>query len=299
MTTSVLAIAEPPWGMTTPATAQTVITAILAVVVAGFVAAALVDWRRSGKPDFLLMLLGGLICSFNEETVDVLGHCFFPLDGWTVHAFFGRAIPAWVVLAYVVFFGGLSYLMTVAFRHGVTRRAMWTGIGIFGVLNVALEIPMLGARLYVYYGDQPFKIGGFPISWVVINSLGSLFGAVVLTRLAWFFSGARRLLVSVVPFATYMSSWVLAMPHFAITNTDSPTGVRMLAAGFSLALGLIAIEVLIRIGIGTRRLSPLGNPVIEASQSQSAMPIKETPSAASVNDRYRSALAPVDRPLLF
>ena len=256
MTTSLVAIAQPPWEMTTPASAQTVITAILAVVVAGFVVAALLVWRRSGKPDFLLMLAGGLICSFNEETVDVLGHCFFPNDGWTVHAFFGRGIPVWVVLGYVIFFGGLPYLMAFAFQHGVTHRIMWTCIGIFWVLNVALEIPVLGTRLYVYYGYQPFEIGGFPISWLVINSLGALFGAVVLTRLAWFFVGARRLLVLFVPFATYMSSWVLAMPHFAITNTDAPTGIRMAAAVISMVLGLIAIDVLIRFGTGQVRLLP-------------------------------------------
>jgi hypothetical protein len=133
---------------------------------------------------------------------------------------------------------------------------MWTGIGIFGVLNVLLEIPMLRSGLYVYYGDQPFTIAGFPISWLVINSLGSLFGAVVITRLAWFFSGARQLLIVFVPFATYMSSWVLAMPHFAVTNTDAPSGVRMLAAAISLVLGVIAIDVLIRIGTGQLRLLP-------------------------------------------
>jgi hypothetical protein len=253
MTTSVLAIAEPPWDMATPATAQTVITSILAVVVAGFVVAALFDWRRSGRPTFLLVLIGGYLCSFNEATVDVLGHCFFPNDGWLGYAAFGRGVPIWVVLAYVIFFGGLSYLMALAFKRGITHRAMWTGIAIFGVLNVLLEIPMLGAGLYVYYGDQPFEIGGFPVSWLVINSLGSLFGAVVITRLSWFFTGARQLLLVFVPFATYMSSWVLAMPHFVITNTDAPTSVRMAAAVVSMALGLVATDVLIRIGTGQRQ----------------------------------------------
>lgn len=254
MTTSVLAIAAPPWEMTTPRTAQTIITAVLAVVVAAFVIAALADWRRSGSPAFLLMLVGGYVCSFNEATVDVLGHCFFPVDGVIAYSAFGRPIPAWVVLAYVVFFGGLSYLMAVAFRRGAGRRTMWLGIAIFGVLNVLLEIPMLRSGLYVYYGYQPFAVGGFPISWLVINSLGSLFGAVVLVRLSWFFTGARRLLLVLVPFATYMASWVLAMPHFAITNTDVPAGVRIAAAVLSMALGVIAIDGLIRLGTGQWRL---------------------------------------------
>jgi hypothetical protein len=95
-----------------------------------------------------------------------------------------------------------------------------------------------------------------PVSWLVINSLGSLFGAVVVVRLSsWFFTGARQLLLILVPFATYMASWVLAMPYFAITNTDMPTGVRM-AAVLSMALGAIAIDGLIRIGTGQWRLLP-------------------------------------------
>ncbi|MCX2930061.1 hypothetical protein ORI20_07240 [Mycobacterium sp. CVI_P3] len=256
MTRTLVALAEPPWEMTTPATAQTVITVILTIVVAVFVAAAAREWYLTGRPIFALTLIGGLVCSFNEATVDVLGHCYFPLDGWIGYTAFGRGVPVWVILAYVVFFGGLSYLMAKAFRAGATRRTMWTGIGVFGVLNVLLEIPMLGSGLYVYYGNQPFMIAGFPISWLVINSLGSLFGAVVLTRLDWFFTGARQLLVVLVPFVTYMSSWVLAMPYFAVTNTDAPSAVRMIAAAVSLVLGAIGIDVLIRIGTGQLRLIP-------------------------------------------
>jgi len=256
MTTSIVAIAQPPWDMTTPRTAQAIITVILAAVVAAFLVAALAHWRRSGSPAFLLMLVGGYLCSFNEATVDVLGHCFFPLDGVIAYTAFGRGVPVWVVLAYIVFFGGLSYLMALAFKRGASHRAMWCGIAVFGVLNVLLEIPMLGAGLYVYYGNQPFTIGGFPVSWLVINSLGSLFGAVVVVRLSWFFTGAQQLLLVFVPFATYMASWVLAMPYFAITNTDMPSGVRMAAAALSMALGLVAIDGLIRIGTGQWRLLP-------------------------------------------
>jgi hypothetical protein len=149
---------------------------------------------------------------------------------------------------------------------------MWCGIAVFGVLNVLLEIPMLRAGLYVYYGYQPFAIGGFPLSWLVINSLGSLFGAVVVVRLAWFFTGARQLLLVLVPFATYMASWVLAMPHFAITNTDLPTGARIGAAALSMALGVIAIDGLIRLGTGQWRLLPTAT--------------STPPTGNSINDRF-------------
>ena len=256
MITTIVAWDQPPWDITTPATPQKIITIALAVVVAGFVITALVSWYRTKRPTFLLLLVGGYICSFNEATVDVLGHCFFPVDGVIAYTAFGRPIPAWVVLAYIVFFGGLSYVMALAFKRGASHRAMWCSIAVFGVLNVLLEMPMLRAGLYVYYGYQPFAIGGFPVSWLVINSVGALFGAVVVVRLSWFFTGARQLLLVFVPFATYMASWVLAMPHFAITNTDVPAGVRMAAAALSMALGLVAIDGLIRLGTGRWRLLP-------------------------------------------
>ncbi|MBB3600600.1 hypothetical protein FHT40_000233 [Mycolicibacterium sp. BK556] len=256
MTTTNLAIAEPPWTMTTPATPQLVITVILGIVVAAFVIAALIEWRRSGRPIFLLMLVGGYVCSFNEATVDVLGHCYFPGDGAIAYRFLDRSVPVWVVLAYVVFFGGLSYVMAKAFQKGASRSQMWSGIAVFGVLNVLLEIPMLSSGLYVYYGDQPFTVAGFPISWLVINSLGSLFGAVVVTRLDWLFTGVRQLFVAFIPFTTYMASWALAIPYFAITNTDAPGSVRMIAAAVSIVLGLLATDVLIRFGTGEMRLIP-------------------------------------------
>jgi len=254
--TIVSSIAEPPTSMATPAAAHRIVLVIVGVVAATMLVAAAYHWRRTGSPAFLLVLAGGYVCSFNEALVDVLGHCYFPADGLIAYTTFGRAVPIWVVLAYVVFFGGLTYLQVLWLRSGASHRAMWAAVGIFWVLNLLLEMPILASGLYVYYGDQPLEIGGFPIIWLVINSLGSLFAAVVITRLSWFFTGVRQLLLVLVPFATYMASWVVTMPHFAITNTDAPMSVRTAAAIVSMVLGLVSIDVLIRIGTGQLRLLP-------------------------------------------
>ncbi|GLC99374.1 hypothetical protein Mkiyose1088_12410 [Mycobacterium kiyosense] len=119
-----------------------------------------------------------------------------------------------------------------------------------------MEIPLLQSKLYLYYGDQPFMVGGFPLSQLVFNAFGSLLGAVVVTRLSWLFTGARRLLLLVVPFATFMSSWVVGMPFFLILGTDAAHGVRTVAAAVSMALGLYGIDLLIRLGTGQLRLVP-------------------------------------------
>jgi hypothetical protein len=277
MISTTLAWDQPPWGITTPTTPQTIITVVLAVAVAGFVIAALVSWSRSKRPTFLLVLAGGYVCSFNEPLIDFLCHCFFPADGWVGHTVFHRSIPVWVILAYVVFYGGLSYVLSAAFHSGVTRRTLWISIGIWGVLNLTMEIPLLQSNLYLYYGDQPFMVGGFPLSQLVFNAFGSLLGAVVITRLAWFFTGVRRLLLVVVPFATFMSSWVVGMPFFLVLGTDAAHGVRMLAAAASVVLGLAGIDTLIRLGTGQFRLLP----PVSATPGASIVPLRPTATAAA------------------
>jgi hypothetical protein len=248
--------AGPPRDMLTPHGAESVVTITLGAVVAAMVVAALIHWRRTGSPAFLLVLAGGYVCSFNEALVDVLGHCYFPADGHIVYTAFRQPVPVWVALGYVAFFGGLPYLLVMWLKNGASRRSVWLGVGVFWVLDVLLEMPVLASRVYIYYGDQPFAVGGFPLIWLTINGLGALLGAVVITRLSWFFTGVRQLLLVFVPFVTYMSSWVVTMPFFAVNNTDASATVRAAAAILSMILGLIAIDLLIRIGTGQWRLLP-------------------------------------------
>ncbi|WAJ43396.1 hypothetical protein OK015_19565 [Mycobacterium sp. Aquia_216] len=160
MIRTTLAWDQPPWGTTTPAAPQTIITVVLGLAVAGFVIAALASWYR-------------------------------------------------------------------------TKR-----------------------HLYVYYGDQPFIVGGFPLSQLVFNAFGSMLGAVVVTRLSWFFTDARQLLLLLVPFVTFMSSWAVGMPLFLVLGTDAAHGLRMIAAVVSMSLGLIGIDTTIRFGTGQLRLLP-------------------------------------------
>lgn len=242
--------------MTTPAGAQVVTTAAIGVVVALMLIGALYLWRRTGSPAGLLVLLGGFLCSLNEEVVDVLGLCWFPADGWIVHEMWDRPIPLWAVVAYGGFFGGLTYINVLAMQRGAGYRTMWLALGGVWLVNLILEIPILAAGLYVYYGDQPYRVAGFPLNWLVINALGAMLAAVVIHRLGWVFTGARQLLLLAVPFVTYMASWVLAMPHFGALNSDVPSWVRWAGSTVSLLLSLYALDCLIRIGVGRLSFGP-------------------------------------------
>jgi hypothetical protein len=246
-----------PMHMTTPRTAQTVIFTIIAVVLAGLLIASLFQWRRSGRATMTLLILGGFVCCLNESTADVLGHCYFPTDGWMGQTLVGRTIPLWVDLTYAVFFGAFPWFLSLLLRRGTSRRAMWSAIGTFWVLNVILELPLLGTKLYVYYGEQPFKVAHFPLFWLTINVLGAFSTAVVVARFGEFFRGRRALLLLVLPFATYMASWVVDMPGFWALNSHASTAVKWVGVGASMVLGVIAIDALIRFGrAGARAATP-------------------------------------------
>jgi hypothetical protein len=245
----------PPWGMTTPPTVQLVMTIVVGALVAIAAVATLVHWRRTGSPVGILVVLGGFVCCLNESPVDILGFCFFPVDGWTVYTMFDRPIPLWVCLAYALFFGALTFVDVLLLRAGVSRRTMWLSLVGVMVVDLLIEMPTLASHLYTYYGDQPFEVGGFPLNWLVINSLGSLLASVVIVRGWSFFTGPRALLLLGVPWATYMASWVVGMPYFGTQNADVSTPVRWIGGAVSIVVGLYLIDVLFRIGL---RAAPRG-----------------------------------------
>src|SRR5581483_8359306 len=91
---------------TMPATAQLVVTAVLAVLAAGAVGFAVSESRRTGSPLPPAILVGGALAAFNEPIVDVLGGCVHHQIGqWTAFTTFDRPMPVWLCLAYVLYFG--------------------------------------------------------------------------------------------------------------------------------------------------------------------------------------------------
>jgi hypothetical protein len=235
--------------MHTPQTAHTIIFVIVSVALACLLAGSLWEWRRTGRPTMTLLILGGGFCCLNESLVDLLGRCYFPTHGGVMgQTLLGRTVPVWVDIAYAIFFGAFPYFLALLLQRGTSRRSMWMAIGAFWVANSILELPLLSTNLYVYYGEQPFKVAHFPLVWLTINVLGAFLAAVVAVRGAAFFQGRRRLLLLLVPFACYMASWVVDMPAFWALNSNVATWVKWCGVGAAIVLGVLAIDALIRLG---------------------------------------------------
>lgn len=238
---------QPPLDMVMPPTAQLVATVCLASVAASMFVAALVYWARTRNPLFVLGMLGGLLASVNEPFTNVVGMCFHPLIGqWKVLESFGRPIPVWAVMCYPVYFGGLSCLMLLWLRRGITRRKFWMGVAIVMAGNAAFEFPILAADVYVYYGDQPYRFFGMQPAFFVINVLGAVLGALTMALLEHQLTGARRLLMLVIPGVTQVAAYGVAAPHMFTLSTDLPMPWKYAGTTLTIVLGLLVIDQISR-----------------------------------------------------
>jgi hypothetical protein len=177
----------------------------------------------------------------------VLGLLWHPTIGQWVAVDTFRAAPWWGVFVYAICFGGLPYFMLVDFRRsGFTARRAWTWIGVFWIVDVLVEIPILSSGLYVYYGDPPMDVLGLPLYWLFMNIAGPLETAVILLLAGSYLRGWRVLLVAALPVSLDAAgSSIVGWPVFSALHAQAGAGVRYLAAVVTVALGFAVLAATI------------------------------------------------------
>jgi hypothetical protein len=267
-------VLEPPRDMVVPETMQTVMTVAVGSVLALMLIGLTVVCVRKRTPLYLFIMGGGAICMFNETALDILGHCYFPETGdWQAYSMLGRAVPVWVALAYVAYFGGLTAIEVLCLRRGVSRKQIWIGVLSIEGLNCLLELPPLSKDLYTYYGEQPLRIAGeFPAVWLVFNCVGSFLAATIIFRALPYLKGPRMLFVVLIPPVCQHAAFWLGLPYVAAINSDAGSGLRTLAALVTLSLGILVLHTLIGLVAdrGEPRKSADATPV--ASPSSAPIP---------------------------
>ena len=234
---------QPPVDMVMPPTAQLFATIGLWLPATALFVAAAVYWRRGGSPVYLLGMVGGLIAALNEPIADILLDCYHAEIGqWTVFSSFGRDIPLWAVGFYPIYFGGLTLLIYTLLLRGVTRRSYWLIAGVVVLGNVVLEWPVLPLHMYLYYGDQPYRVLGFPVVVGVLNTLGATLGATLMAHLAGWLTGHRRLLILAIPAVTDLAAYGVVLPHLLTLNSAASIPVKYLGTTAGIVLGLAALD---------------------------------------------------------
>jgi hypothetical protein len=235
-----------PDGTEMPQAAQFVATLSMGVLVAGFTVYAIREIARRRSFTLALLLVGGALSYFNEPIDDVLGLVWHPVVGqWTVLDTFSR-VPLWGLGIYIVFFGGMPYLILQSLLRGMTRRQLWGWVGVLAIVDIAVELPILASGIYTYYGDAPMQIGGFPVYWIVINAVGPLALAVLLLAAGDTFTGWRAVYLVLLPMVCDAAGSVaVGWPIFSALNAQASAPVHWLAAALTMTIGLAALDLLI------------------------------------------------------
>jgi hypothetical protein len=220
---------------------------------------ALWDWRKSGRPIILSILIGGGLTVLVEPFVDLMGACWHPVYGQDVaFQFMGRHMPWWIVAVYFAFYGAQGALVYSFLRKGVSARALFLLLLIPMAADVAIEELTLPTGLYIYYGAQPLMLfGNLPYWWVPCNSFGLMIGISLVYKLAPSLRGLKSLaLPFLLPMGDLIAYVIIGMPSWIVINTAGVPWWLVQAGGVvSFALAALVFVFLAKL-IATDRPRP-------------------------------------------
>lgn len=235
-------LAHPPTDMVMPA-------ANLYVTVANFAILLVVtllltrEARRTRSWLPLLCLLGAAIASLQEPIYDMVGSVWYPNIGQTpLLTVFGVSVSLWLLPAYAWYIGGQGYWMFRNFEHGMTRSGLWRCYALFWLANFALEIPGLQLGIYAYYGEQPFRLLGFPLWMAMTNALMPIVLGLACHRLRHILQDLRVLLVvPLVPMCIGFAQIAVGWPVWLALNAGQGPLLTHAAATVAMGLSLMVV----------------------------------------------------------
>lgn len=198
--------------------------------------------RRDWLPATLIS--GGLVCSFVEPMLDILGHLRWANDlPMFLYTNFGIPIPLLIPFAYAAFFGLEPYFWYLVFRAGATVRQVFLVFAVAALSDIILETPAVQLRIWEYYGVQPYRVLGFPWWWSFING----FAFITVGALIWYLEprlgGWRRLWLLAVPTCGMMGAYfTVGWPHMLAINSTLPTPIKWVATTVTMLFCLVGVR---------------------------------------------------------
>lgn len=215
-------------------------------IMLGFIVFALIKCRQTRSAIPILFLVGGALCMFVEPIVDVMGQVWFYREGqWVLFEAFGRPMPTFLLANYTWYVGGQALLTFLWMEKGVTTRQLWKLYGIFALVDVVLEEPILYTGIYVYYGDnQPFQPGLLPLWWPIINAVMPMVIAAVIYKIKPFLVGWRVLaVIPLIPMSDALTNASAGFPVWTAINSSHDLLWTNLGATATTVLCLLLVWV--------------------------------------------------------
>jgi hypothetical protein len=202
------------------------------------VAAAVRRALRHRDPVPVAVCLGALVCALNEPIFDELGQIVYAADATRAYTAFGRDIPLFLVVGYVPWVAGLSYVIAQLMAAGVPRRRLHL-IALGSFLSVtAVETAGTSVAAWTYYGEPPLKYLGVAPMMAPVPIVGGALIYIAGTQL----TGRRRWLVGIVPIFSLPAVYAAAgMPMYVALHAETSKLVQYLAGAATLAFCTVVV----------------------------------------------------------
>ena len=234
----------PPYDLPLNTTMQTIATIVLwggTALLLGY-AITLVKRERSILP--IVLVVAVAVGSLIEPLYDTAYHLFWLDSGrqWTLFTSFGLPQPVWVMPAYVMVFGMPALLMYRSFARGVTIKRVFSMAALTSLTTAAFEITAINLDLYVYYGESPWRVFGYPL-FIGFMEGAQITGFAVLTALLSIY--AVKPVHCLALFAIFPGNFALetlgcGFPTVILQNSSAnPNGTLLFFSAFA-SVGLAA-----------------------------------------------------------
>ncbi len=211
---------------------------------------AIRDWRRTGLPIAVLLILGGAVTNLAEPFVNIAGDCWYPRVGnfffqSTLFEIMSRNMPFWLIFPYIGYFGVLMMCLYFAFRRGASTRTMWLWFIVPVLADIVLEECLMGLsdHLYIYYGNQPLRLHVFPLWWTVPNTMGIYLSAVVMTVFTPLLKKWRVVFALFSTLLCYLAATgLVSVPSIYVINSDYPAWGTQLGGILTFLIAALAVH---------------------------------------------------------
>jgi hypothetical protein len=196
------------------------------LMVAGSVAVALRETVRLRSALPLIVLVSATLWLPNEPFIDtVLGFQYASDAPATMFTLAGRVIPL-SVLGVGAMFAMFTWFLFRLIEGGASRGRIVAVCVVAGVIDWPLEWMAIHWNVFEYYGDNPSRILGLPLTSMVQNCFLYIVMACVLVLAAPHLKGWRALLfLPVLPGCYYAVALLCTWPHYLALHAGWPDGV--------------------------------------------------------------------------
>jgi len=238
-------IPAPPVDMVMPAY-NTMIASSNFVVLGLVTIWSLYESRRTQTLLPLMIMIGAALSAFEEPIFDIVGAVWYPEHGQTpFFRAFNVSISMWLIPAYGWYIGGLGNLMYRKIGAGLTMSQLVMYYFLFWGANLALELPGLNLGIYQYYGDQPFKLFGFPLWMAMTNSVMPILGGALFNLYKDVLTGPRVLLtIPLMTMVTGIPQVAIGWPTWLALNYGGGMAATHVGALLSLGLSFTAVYLI-------------------------------------------------------